>query len=127
MTTWVFCEEKDGAPSPSALELLTKARAWGDVEVFYLGASADASSAVLGAHGASRVHQLDLGDVLPAASAAAALADLVGADDLVLFGMGNTERDVAGRLSARRLSPIHHQRCPRFTGKGANLWRAIQS
>ena len=108
MTTWVFCEEVDGAPSSSSLELLTKARAWGDAAVLYVGTGNDAAFAALGAHGASTVHHLDTGDSLPAPLAAAAFATLVdgATSDLVLFGMGSTERDVAGRLSARTGSPI---------------------
>ena len=70
MTTWVFCEEVEGAASASALELLTKARTWGDVEVFYVGAGNDAAYAALGDYGAARIHQLDTGDRLPAAAAA---------------------------------------------------------
>jgi electron transfer flavoprotein alpha subunit len=101
MTTWVFCEELDGNPSPSALELLTKARPWGDARVFYVGPGSDAAFSALGAHGAAKIHQLDVGDALPAPAAAAALALLVAESDLVLFGMGSTDRDVAGRLSAR--------------------------
>ena len=84
MTTWVFCEELDGAASASALELLTKARTWGDVEVFYVGAGNDAAYATLGDHGAAKVHQLDVGDQLPAAAAAAAMAELVGDTDIAL-------------------------------------------
>ena len=108
MTTWVFCEELDDAPSSSALELLTKARSWGDADVFYVGTGNDAAFAALGAHGATRVHHLDAGDALPAPLAAAALAEVVAGatSDLLLFGMGNTERDVAGRLSARIGSPL---------------------
>ncbi len=106
MSTWVFCEELDGAPSASTLELLTKARAWGDVEVFYVGAGSDAAYAALGDHGAVRVHQLDAGDTLPAAAAAAAMADWVGEGEGALFGMGSTDRDVAGRLSARKGCPV---------------------
>jgi electron transfer flavoprotein alpha subunit len=106
MTTWVFCEELDGHASASALESLTKARSWGDVAVFYLGAGNDAAYATLGAHGATAVHQLDPGDQLPAPAAAAAMADLVGTGDLVMFGMGSTDRDVAGRLSARLGCPV---------------------
>jgi electron transfer flavoprotein alpha subunit len=102
MTTWVFCEEQSGSASASSLELTSKARNWGEVEVFYVGPGSDAAYAELGAHGASRIHHLDTGDSLPAPLAAAALADLVGDDDVLLFGMGNTDRDVAGRLSARR-------------------------
>jgi electron transfer flavoprotein alpha subunit len=108
MTTWVFCEEVDGAPSSSSLELLTKARAWGDAAVLYVGAGNDTAFAALGAHGASTVHHLDTGDSLPAPLAAAAFATLVegATSDVLLFGMGSTERDVAGRLSARTGSPV---------------------
>jgi len=106
MTTWVFCEEQDGAPSASSLELLTKARDWGGVEVFYVGPGSDSAYATLGAHGAARIHQLDTGNLLPSPLAAAALTDLVGGDDIVLFGMGYTDRDVAGRLSARLGCPV---------------------
>jgi electron transfer flavoprotein alpha subunit len=106
MTTWVFCEEIDGAASPSALELLTKARSWGDVEVFYVGAGSDAAFGALGDHGATRVHLLDVGDQLPAAAAAAAMAGLVQEGDMALFGMGSTDRDVAGRLSAQLGCPV---------------------
>jgi electron transfer flavoprotein alpha subunit len=108
MTTWVFCEESDGAPSPAALEALTKARTWGDTQVFYVGAGNDDAYAALGAHGASKVHQIDTGDSFPAPLAAAALAELIGdsSDDVVLFSMGPTDRDVAGRLSARLGCPV---------------------
>lgn len=102
MTTWVFCEEQSGSASASSLELTSKARSWGEVEVFYVGPGSDDAYAELGAHGAAKIHQLDAGHSLAAPIAAAALAELVGDDDLVLFGMGNTDRDVAGRLSARR-------------------------
>ena len=53
MTTWVFSEEIAGHASASALELLTKARTFGDVAVFHIGAGADAAYAELGAHGAT--------------------------------------------------------------------------
>jgi electron transfer flavoprotein alpha subunit len=49
---------------------------------------------------------MDPGDRLSAAAAAAAMADLVESDDIVLFGMGKTDRDVAGRLSARLGCPV---------------------
>jgi electron transfer flavoprotein alpha subunit len=106
MTTWVFCEEFDGAASASALELLTKARTWGDVSVFYVGAGGDSAYTALGDHGATKVHQLDAADQLPAAAAAAAMADLMVEGDVALFGMGSTDRDVAGRLSARVGCPV---------------------
>jgi electron transfer flavoprotein alpha subunit len=102
MTTWVFCEEHSGNAGAASLELATKARSWGgEVKAFYVGPGSDTAYQALGAHGVSQIHRLDTGDGLPSASAAAALAELVGADDLVLFGMGKTDRDVAGRLSAR--------------------------
>jgi electron transfer flavoprotein alpha subunit len=108
MTTWVFCEELDGAPSASSLELLTKARTWGDVEVFSVGAGSDTAFAALGAHGASKIYHLDPGDQLAAPVTAAAMAEVIrtATPDIVIFGVGNTERDVAGRLSARLGSPV---------------------
>jgi electron transfer flavoprotein alpha subunit len=60
----------------------------------------------LGSHGAATVHHLDPGSALPSAAAAAALADLIGEGDLVLFGLAPTDRDVAGRLSARLGVPV---------------------
>jgi electron transfer flavoprotein alpha subunit len=102
MTTWVFTEEHNGRAAPTALELLAKAREFGDVSVFYVGAGNDAAFAELGDHGATAVHYMDPGGALPAAAAAAAFADLLeGGASLALFAMGNTDRDVAGRLSAR--------------------------
>jgi len=108
MTTWVFSEELDGHASASALELLTKARSFGDTTVFHIGTGSDAAYAELGSHGATTVYHLATGDRLPSAPAAAALAVLAeehGAD-LIMFGMGNTDRDVAGRLSARIGRPV---------------------
>ncbi len=106
MGIWVFAEDRDGSPTAGALELVTKARTLGEVSVFYVGAGSDAAWATLGDHGATTVHQLDTGDTLPSGPAAAALAGLVGDADLVLFGMGNTDRDVAGRLGARLGRPV---------------------
>jgi len=103
MTAWVFAEESDGAPSDSSLELLAKARTHDNVTVFYVGSGSDGSWSVLGEHGANKVYHLNPGDSLPSAGAAASLADLLNADggEVVLFGAGNTDRDVAGRLAAR--------------------------
>ena len=106
MTVWVFCEELDGQPAASALESLTKARSWGGAAVFYVGSGSDAAFAALGEHGATRIHHLDPGDQLPAPVAAAVLADLVDENDLLLFSSASTDRDVAGRLSARIGCPI---------------------
>ncbi len=103
--TWVFIEETAQGPASVGLEMLTKARSFGDdLTVVYLGAGGDDAWATLGAHGATSVfHLTPVGDQLPAAAAAAALAELVAAHspDLILFGQTYTDRDVAGRLSAK--------------------------
>lgn len=109
MTMWVFSTEVDGMPSPSTYELLAKARtAGGTTTVFYLGAGSDAAMSALGDHGAEVVYRMDPGEVLPAAAAARALETLIAdhSPDVILFGFGNTDRDVAGRLSARLDRPV---------------------
>lgn len=108
MTTLVFSAESDGLASASALELTTKAAALGGVSVFHVGPGSSEAFDALGAHGAATVHHLDPGDGLPAPVAAAAIAELVADDppDAILFGTGFTDRDVAGRLSARIDRPV---------------------
>jgi len=108
MAIWVFAEEFEGEASGGTLELVSKAASMGDVSVFYVGTGSDEIFATLGAHGATHVHHLDTGDLLPSAPAAAAFAELLvqASADLVLFGMGNTDRDVAGRVAARLGSPL---------------------
>ena len=109
MQTWVFAEAIDGAPGASALEMLTKARSFeGDLAAVYVGEPTETAVAALGSHGATKVYGIDPGDSLPAAGITAALADLVEehGPDLILFGMGYTDRDVAGRLSARLDRPV---------------------
>ena len=108
MATWVFSEEVEGAPSGASLEVLTKAASMGETSVVYLGEGSDAAFAALGAHGARSVHHLTGGGGLPAAEAAAALADLIAANEpsAVLFAQTYTSRDVAGRLAARIDRPV---------------------
>ena len=108
MAILVFSEETDGHASASALELTSKAAELGEVTVFHVGEGSADALAELGAHGATSVHHMDPGDGLPAPAAAAAIADLVRGDApaAVLFGMGNTDRDVAGRLSVRIGRPV---------------------
>jgi electron transfer flavoprotein alpha subunit len=103
-TVWAFVEESEGAPGTLGIELLTKAAQLGDrAEAIYLGTGSDETFATLGAHGSQRVFLLDPGDALPSAPAAAAVAALIEQHhpDAILFGQAYTDRDVAGRLSAR--------------------------
>lgn len=106
MNLWVFAEEVDGAPSTGSLELISRARTQGEVSVFYVGQGSDDAFATLGDHGAAHVQHLDAGDTLASTPAAAAMALLVSDADVVLFGPGNTDRDVAGRLAARLARPV---------------------
>jgi electron transfer flavoprotein alpha subunit len=91
---------------PSALELLTKARALGDgVAAVALGPGATDAAQVLGDHGAVLVFASDdeaYADGLgrPQAHALAALIE-EHAPDLVLFSTSHDARDVAGRLQAK--------------------------
>ena len=85
-------------------ELVTRARALGDVDAVVLGPGASAAADELGRHGAARVHVAD--DELFAAhphAAVGVLADLVGrlGPDLVLLGATPDSRDIGGRLAAR--------------------------
>jgi electron transfer flavoprotein alpha subunit len=106
-TVWVFADvAPDGTPEPSALELLTKARALGadTVEAVALGPGATQAAETLGQYGASTVYASDdavFADYL-ADPAAAALEALVRehAPSLILFATSYDSRDVAGRLSA---------------------------
>jgi electron transfer flavoprotein alpha subunit len=100
---WVFVEASDGSPSELGLELLTKARDLGDVTVIYLGEGGHDEFATLGEYGAGSVLTADVGDRLPSAPLAAALADKAAESnpDLILLGQAYTDRDVAGRLAAR--------------------------
>jgi len=101
---WVYAEADGDKPATSTLELLTKARELGDsVECVFVGANADALAGALGEHGATKVHAVDNGDVLAGVVGAAALAQLVEAEqpDLVLFAQTYDGRDAIGRLSAK--------------------------
>lgn len=108
MRTLVFSAGADGSVGAAALEAASKSQAWGAVEALHVGPLPDHAVAELGAHGVSRIFHLDAGDALPGAHAAAALADMLEGDphDVVLFGMAYTDRDVAGRLSARMDRPV---------------------
>ena len=105
---WVFAEDNNGSASTMSLELLAAARSLdSDVAAFFVGPQSEAI-ATLGEHGATTVYHLDPGDQLPSAGAAAALAELAGDKQptAILFGLAYTDRDVAGRISARMGLPI---------------------
>lgn len=108
MAIWVFAEEQDGGPAEPALEVLTKAASLGETAVVYLGAASEESRGVLGAHGAARVFHLPPEGGLPAAGAAAALANLAERESptAALFAQTYTSRDVAGRLAVRLDRPV---------------------
>lgn len=100
---WVFTQELDGAPTSLSLELLTKARELGDVTAIYIGAGSDGAFATVGDHGAAKLYHIDPGNSLVSGPVAATMAKLVESDspDLILFGQGYDDRDVAGRLAAK--------------------------
>src|SRR5687768_15447239 len=106
MKVWVWADVSLDGPAPSALELLTKARALGDdVSAVALGPGATASADVLGEHGAPKVFASD-DEIFAnhlAQPAVHALAGLVEehSPDLILFPSSYDARDVAGRLHAR--------------------------
>ncbi|MCP3977121.1 MAG: electron transfer flavoprotein subunit alpha/FixB family protein [bacterium] len=106
MKTWVFSTESDGHAGSAALEALSKARSFGgDLGVIHVGPGSEAALAELGDHGATSVLQIAEGS---AAALAAGLAEAAGSQqpDLIVFGAGNLDRDVAGRLSARLGKPV---------------------
>jgi electron transfer flavoprotein alpha subunit len=103
--TWVYAEVTTDGVHPSALELLTKARALGsEVEAVALGPGATAAAGELGAHGAGIVYASDdqtFADQ-PGRSAAHTLHWLIGqhTPSLILFPGTYEGRDVAGCLQA---------------------------
>jgi len=109
MKVWVFIEESQGEPAPIGLELLTKARALTEAPaVAYLGNGSDEAFAQLGSYGATTIYHIPTNDHLPSAAGAAALATLAETydPDVIMFGLTPTDRDVAGRLSARMGLPV---------------------
>jgi electron transfer flavoprotein alpha subunit len=109
--TWVWAGLEAGSLDPSALELLTKARALGEaVEAVALGPGATAAAPTLGEHGAARVFASDdpVFDEHLAQPAARTLHRLIEdhRPSLVLFPTSYDARDVAGRLQARTGSTL---------------------
>ena len=104
-TIWVYAEIDNGKLDATAFELLTKARALGDVEAVCLGPGATEAAEKLGAYGAEIVYASDdqvYADYI-AQPHVHALAELIGenAPDMILFPQSYDSRDIAGRLSGR--------------------------
>jgi len=101
----VYAELVESEPTPVSLEVLTKARQLGDVEVVVLDPDAKSAAAVLGKFGATSLYAggEEVYRKFVAQPAAATLANLVQErrPDLVLFGATYDSRDICGRLSAR--------------------------
>jgi electron transfer flavoprotein alpha subunit len=108
---WVFAEIGPDGPTPTTLELLTKARSiGGTVAAVALGPGSTEAAASLGAHGARTVYVSDdaVYDECLARPAVHALHTLVQqhAPDLILFATTYGSRDVAGGLQARTGSAL---------------------
>jgi electron transfer flavoprotein alpha subunit len=107
---WVYAEIDHGQVSPSALELLTKARELGDAEAVVLGPGATDAAAKLGEYGAQTVFASDdeVFATFLSQPATHALAELVAQNqpNMILFSMDYESRDVAGRLAAKTGSTV---------------------
>jgi electron transfer flavoprotein alpha subunit len=102
---WVYADVRPGKVEPSALELLTKARAIGDeVEAVALGPGATEAAGTLGEYGATATYASDdevYADTLGTASAHALhLLVQEHRPNLILFSQSYDARDVAGHLQA---------------------------
>jgi electron transfer flavoprotein alpha subunit len=107
---WVFAQTAEGAPTPTTLELLTKAREVGDsVTAFVTGDAGDVAAA-LGEYGATKVYATgDLDGHLPGVAGAAAMKAVIdGGDspDLIMFPQSYEGRDVLARLSVKLDRPV---------------------
>jgi electron transfer flavoprotein alpha subunit len=127
--TWVFAEADGGKVTSATLEMLTEARkAGGTLEAVYAGADADAVAAQVGEYGATKLHAIDPGDMLPGVAAAAALQQLVSdqSPDLILFAQSYDGRDAISRLSAKLDRPVlTNGMSMSFDGDGVTIGTAI--
>ena len=108
---WVVAEATDAGPTTTTLELLTAARDLaGTVEAVAWGTTTAANAAVIGEYGATAVHDIgDIGDALPGAPVASAIAGAIAAGNgptAILIPTSYDGRDIAGRLSARCDLPV---------------------
>lgn len=101
----VYAELVDSEPASVSLEVLTKARQLGEVEVVVLDPRATEAAATLGGFGATTLYAGpdEAYRKFVAQPAAATLSALVDEHhpDLVLFGATYDARDICARLSAR--------------------------
>ncbi|HUY53766.1 MAG TPA: electron transfer flavoprotein subunit alpha/FixB family protein [Candidatus Nanopelagicaceae bacterium] len=101
----VYAELVDSEPAPISLEVLTKARQLGEIEVVVLDQDAPGAAAKLGDFGATTLYsgQDPAYRQFVAQPAAATLAALIEEHhpDLILFGATYDARDICARLSAR--------------------------
>lgn len=103
MSVLVLVDTHDGAPRASAFELLTAARALGDVHALWLGDGAADAAAVLGEYGVTAVHAVpvatpEAGLPTAVAAAVAGVAAQVGAGT-VLLASTFANKEVAARLA----------------------------
>src|ERR1700691_2003436 len=108
---WVLAESAEGNPTPITLELLTQARSMGSAtEAVAWGPDTAAVAGALGNYGATTVYDVgDLGDALPGAPVAGAIASLIESGnrpDVILVPASYDGRDVAARLSVRLDKPV---------------------
>ncbi len=108
---WVLAESAEGKPTTITLELLTRARSMGSTkEAVAWGPDTAAVAGELGNYGATTVYDVgDLGDALPGAPVAAAIASLIESGnrpDVILVPASYDGRDVAARLSVRLDKPV---------------------
>ena len=108
---WVVVEPVNGSLSTTSLELLTQARSLSsDVSAITWGPDGAGLAAQAGEYGANTLYDVGaLGEALPGAPVASAIAALVasrGAPDAILIPTSYDGRDIAGRLSARLDRPV---------------------
>jgi len=106
---WVVAEPADGGLTTTTLELLTEARSLASTVEAVTWGTTDVST-LAGDYGATTVHSVgDIGDALPGAPVAAAIAAAIAAGqgpDAILIPTSYDGRDIAGRLSARADLPV---------------------
>jgi electron transfer flavoprotein alpha subunit len=108
---WVVAEAFEGKPLSVSLELLSAARTLAStVEAVTWGADGATQAGEIGKYGATKVYDVgDIGDQLPGAAVAAALAAAIsGGDspDAILVPQTYDGRDIAGRLSVKLDRPV---------------------